>query len=185
MPLAYSQMIALGTIAPDFKLWDTVSGNFYSLNDFDINAPLVIIFSCNHCPYVLFINEKLVELANKYMLLGVNLLLISSNDVNKYPQDSPENMKLFAAKHNYKFAYLYDETQAVALDYAAACTPDIYVFGKGRKLAYRGQFCSARPSNGQAPTGDDLAAALNNLLAGKQVDSKQYPSAGCSIKWKP
>ncbi len=188
MPLQHSEMVDLGTDAPFFKLLNVMNGQTVALSDFRPDKPLVVIFSCNHCPYVLFIQTQLCELAKKYQSQGCNFVLISSNDIDKYPQDAPELMREFAQSYNFSFPYLYDETQSVARAYRAACTPDIYVYDKidnnNRKLAYRGQFCPARPSNGLIPNGQDLAAALTALLNNETVNSRQYPSAGCSIKWK-
>lgn len=183
MALKHSEMVELGTNAPYFNLPDTISGKMVALSDFQ-SQPVVVVFSCNHCPYVLFIQKELCALAKKYQQKGVAFVLISSNDVERYPQDAPDKMREFAAEYGFSFPYLYDESQSVARAYEAACTPDIYVYNTGHKLTYRGQFCPARPSNGLVPDGKDLAEALDALLNGAEVNPRQYPSAGCSIKWK-
>jgi peroxiredoxin len=181
---ATSNMLPLGTIAPPFNLFDTVSGKTMSLDKLKSDKATVIMFICNHCPYVKHINAELVRLTDEYMQKGISFIGISSNDVESYPEDSPENMKLMAEEPGYKFPYLYDETQEVAKAYNAACTPDIYVFDKDMKLVYRGQLDDSRPGNGIPVTGKDLRQALDSIIAGKPVDEKQIPSIGCSIKWK-
>jgi len=179
-----SMMLPLGTKAPDFKLPDT-GGKMVSLGDFG-NAPgLVIIFMCNHCPYVKHIRAGLSQLARDYKPRGLAVVGISSNDVANYPQDSPAKMAEEAKAAGYIFPYLYDETQAVAKAYHAACTPDIYLFDKDQRLIYRGQFDESRPGNNTPVTGKDLRAAIDAVLAGKPVASNQKPSIGCNIKWKP
>lgn len=184
MAATESNMLALGTIAPDFSLMDTVDDTVKSLQSLKGNKATVILFICNHCPYVLFVNKLLVELATIYKPKEVAFIAISSNNVEKYPQDAPDKMKLHALEHNYNFSYLYDETQYVAKAYDAACTPDIYLFDSDLKLTYRGQLCSARPSNGKIPTGEDLRYAIDCVLLHKKNERKQYPSIGCNIKWK-
>ncbi len=184
MALTESKMIALGTEAPDFKLLDVVSGKMMRLADFPVEKALVITFICNHCPYVIHVNDELVRLANDYSAKGVTFVAISSNDVVRYPQDSPEKMKELAAEVGYPFPYLYDETQEVARAYDAACTPDNYVFDADRKLAYRGQLDGSRPGNAVALTGEDIRAALDNVIAGTPLVGFQRPSSGCGIKWK-
>lgn len=178
-----SKMLALGTKAPDFKLLDTVSGEYKSLSGLKSEQATVVIFMCNHCPYVILMKEKLAELARAYHSKGVRFIAISSNDAENYPDDSPENMKLDAEKYGYCFPYLYDETQVVAKAYDAACTPDLYVFDSALRLVYRGQFDESRPGVGIAPTGADLSAALDAILAGDIVSTDQTPSLGCNIKW--
>lgn len=184
MAYTESNMLPLGTTAPDFQLPDTVSGKNLSFNEIAGNAATVVIFSCNHCPYVIHINPELVRLANDYLPKGVGFVAISANDVEKYPADAPDKMKMLAQTVGYPFPYLYDESQAVARAYDAACTPDIYVFDGKRKLAYRGRLDDSRPNSGTPLTGRDLRAALEAILAGDAPAAKQYPSAGCNIKWK-
>jgi peroxiredoxin len=176
-------MLPLGTVAPDFKLPDT-NGKIISLADFKDQAALLVIFLCNHCPYVIHIRGELSQLASDYMALKVGIVGINSNDAEKYPADSPAKMKAEVEKFGYEFPYLYDETQAVAKAYRAACTPDFFLFDKNRKLVYRGQFDASRPGNGVLVMGIDLRAALDALLAGKPVSEKQTASIGCNIKWK-
>lgn len=179
-----SAMIELGSAAPVFNLPDTVTGGLVNLNSVKSEKATVIMFICNHCPYVLHIVENLSALAADYKNKGVSFVAISSNDVEKYHEDSPGKMKEFAERYNFTFPYLYDETQETAKAYHAECTPDIFVYDKNLKLAYRGQYDESRPQNGIAPTGRDLKNALDNILAGKPVDPHQIPSIGCNIKWK-
>ncbi|BDS11975.1 thioredoxin family protein [Aureispira anguillae] len=183
MALTESNMLPLGMEAPDFALLDTVSGKEISLDELKSDKATVVMFTCNHCPYVLHINEELVALSKEYMAKGVSFVAISSNDVENYPQDSPEKMKALAAEVGYPFPYLYDATQVVAKAYDAACTPDFYVFDVDLKLRYRGRLCASRPNTDVPVTGEDLRAAIDALLAGEAVTEKQYPSAGCNIKW--
>jgi thiol-disulfide isomerase/thioredoxin len=184
MAATSSNMLALGTKAFDFNLLNPVNGKFTSLEDIKSDKGTVIAFVCNHCPYVLHINSKFVEIANKYIDLGVSFVAISSNDVINYPDDSPENMIKIAAKEGYNFPYLFDETQEIAKSYQAACTPDFYVFDSDMKLAYRGQFDDSRPNNGVDVTGIDLTAAIEAILIGAEVNPNQKASIGCNIKWK-
>ena len=184
MALTESNMLELGVKAPDFMLPDTVSGKMMSLSDIKSEKATVVIFSCNHCPYVIHVNPELVRVAKDYQARGVSFVAISSNDVDKYPQDGPDKMKELAEQVGYTFPYLYDETQAVARAYDAACTPDIYVFDGALTLVYRGRLDGSRPGNDLPLTGADLRAALDAVLAGEAVNPKQYPSAGCNIKWK-
>lgn len=184
MALTPSNMLPLGTAAPDFKLPDTVSGKKLSLDDVATDRATVVMFICNHCPYVIHVNEELVRLANDYAPKGVGFVAISSNDVVNYPADSPEKMAEHAKRVGYPFPYLYDESQAVARAYDAACTPDFYVFDGERKLVYRGRLDDSRPNSGTPLSGRDLRAALDAVLAGQAVADVQYPSAGCNIKWK-
>lgn len=179
-----SNMIELGTIAPDFTLIDTVSDKELSLQKLRGSKATVFFFICNHCPFVIHVNEELVNIANDFLEKGVSFIAISSNDVENYPQDAPHLMKKVAADYNYPFPYLYDESQEVAKAYDAACTPDIYVFDKDLKLVYRGQIDNSRPENGVPVTGKDLRNALQNLLDGKMISKVQKPSIGCNIKWK-
>ena len=179
-----SVMVPLGTKAPEFNLTDTISGKNFSLSELKSNKATVIMFICNHCPFVMHINDQLVKLANDYIPKGVSFIAISSNDVDNFPDDSPENMKKTAYSLGYPFPYLYDETQEVAKAYDAACTPDFYIFDGSLKLAYRGQLDDSRPSLDLPVTGIDIRNALDNLLIWKPVDEKQKPSIGCNIKWK-
>lgn len=176
-----STMLELGTEAPDFTL-PSVNGGNLSLSYADQSKGFVVMFICNHCPYVLHIEDELVKVANEYIARGIGFIAISSNDVEKYPQDSPEKM----AEKGYPFPYLYDEDQQVAKAYKAACTPDLFVFDDNRKLVYRGQFDDSRPKKDIPVTGNDLRKALDAVLAGKTIPEKdQIPSIGCNIKWKP
>jgi len=184
MAFMESNMLPLGTKAPDFTLPDTVSGKDMSLDEIMSDKATVIMFICNHCPYVLHVNPEIVRLANDYQQKGVHFVGISANDVERYPQDSPEKMKALADEVGYSFPYLYDETQEVAKAYDAACTPDFYVFDGEGKLFYRGRLDESRPKNDKPLTGADLRAALDAVLAGKSAPEKQYPSGGCGIKWK-
>ncbi len=177
-------MIPLGTKAPDFALPDVVTNKMLSLSELKGEKATLIMFICNHCPYVKHINTELVKLANDYMPKGVKFVAISSNDVSSHPEDSPELMKKGAIELKYPFPYLYDESQRVAKDYDAACTPDFYIFDKAMKLVYRGQLDDSRPSNKLPLTGQDIREALETLLSGKAIDPKQRPSIGCNIKWK-
>ncbi len=179
-----SNMLPLGTQAPNFKLPDTVSGNDLSLDDLKSDQATVIIFICNHCPFVKHVDEGIVALAKDYQAKGVSFVAISSNDVENYPQDAPDLMKEEAEKVGYTFPYLYDATQEVAKAYDAACTPDFYVFDGDMKCAYRGQLDDSRPGNEKPVTGKDLRSALDDILAGKEVSAPQIPSLGCNIKWK-
>jgi len=183
MALTPSTMLALGTPAPDFSLPDT-NGNIVSLSDFAQCEALLVMFICNHCPFVIHVREQLAQLGRDYQAKGVGIVAINSNDVANYPADSPEKMKQDAANAGYTFPYLYDETQGVAKAYRAACTPDFYVFGPGRRLAYRGQLDESRPNSGIPVTGKDLRAALDAVLDGRDVADDQLPSMGCNIKWR-
>jgi peroxiredoxin len=178
-----STMLPLGTNAPAFRLPDP-SGLIVSTADFSNTPALLVIFMCNHCPYVKHIREGLAKLARDYRSRGVTVVGINSNDVASYPADSPAKMAEEAASVGYVFPYLYDETQEVAKAYRAACTPDFYLFDKDQRLVYRGQFDDSRPGNGVPVTGKDLRAALDAVLAGKPVPANQKPSIGCNIKWR-
>ena len=184
MAFVESAMLPLGTPAPYFDLLDTVSGKSVSLGALQSEIATVVVFSCNHCPYVLHINSAWVALAKTYQAQGVSFVAISSNDITCYPQDAPERMTALAAAVGYPFPYLYDATQAVAKAYSATCTPDFFVFDGSLHLAYRGQFCASRPSNGLPVTGNDLCAALDNIIGGFPVAEPQRPSGGCGIKWR-
>ena len=184
MAVTPSNMLALGTTAPDFLLPDTVSGNSVSLSELSSEVATVIMFICNHCPYVVHVRNEIVRVARDYQPKGVKFAAISSNNIASYPEDSPEKMKILAEKWGFTFPYLYDESQSVASAYDAACTPDFYVFDKNNTLAYRGRLDDSSPGNNKPLTGKDLRAALDNILQGKPVDSEQFPSMGCNIKWK-
>ena len=179
-----STMLPLVTQAPDFRLQDT-NGKTVSLGDFKSAPALLVIFMCNHCPYVKHIRGGLAQLARDYLPRGVAVAGISSNDVKNYPADSPANMAHEAKSAGYLFPYLYDETQQVAKNYHAACTPDFFLFDKEQHLVYRGQLDDSRPGNNLQVTGKDLREALEAVLSGRPVPSAQKPSIGCNIKWKP
>ena len=179
-----STMLELGTPAPDFALPDT-DGRTVSLADFAGAPALLVMFLSNHCPYVKHLRGALAGLARDYQPRGVAFVGIMSNDVARYPADAPERMREERAACGWTFPYLYDEAQDVARAYRAACTPDIFLFDGERRLVYRGQFDDSRPSNGIAPTGADLRAALDAVLEGRPVPAEQRPSIGCNIKWKP
>ncbi len=179
-----STMLALGTRAPDFSLPD-LDGRIVSLADFRDAPALLVIFLCNHCPYVKHVAPGLASLARDYQARGVAVVGINSNDTDAYPDDAPERMVEEARQRGYTFPYLYDATQAVAHAYRAACTPDFYVFDQQRRLVYRGQMDDSRPRSDVLVTGRDLRAALDAVLAGQSVPEPQRPSLGCNIKWKP
>ncbi len=184
MALTESTMLELGTVAPDFALTDAVSGKMVKRDDFRGKQGLLVLFICAHCPYVKHIERSLGKLAADYAGKPLAIVAISSNDVNTHPADSPEGLKRQAKDNGFTFPYLYDESQAVAHAYNAACTPDPYLFDKDFKLVYRGQYDDSRPSNGVPVTGKDLRAAIDLVLAGKPVPAEQKPSIGCNIKWK-
>lgn len=181
---ATSTMLALGTSAPLFTLPDVVSGATISLDDYGDKKAVLVMFICVHCPYVRHVNEELARLGNDFVDSDIAIIAISSNDVDAYPDDSPESMKAEAAKHGYRFPYLYDEDQSVAAAYTAMCTPDFFLFGPDRTLVYRGRLDKSRPNTGIPVTGQDLRAAIDAVLSGEPVSDEQYPSMGCSIKWK-
>ncbi len=184
MSLTPSNPFPIGTQAPDFTLQDTVSGKSLTLQQLKGAKGTVILFICNHCPFVVHVNEALVKLANDYIKQGFGFIAISSNDVENYPQDSPELMKHIAERLQYPFPYLYDETQEVAKAYDAACTPDFYVFNADLKATYHGQLDDSRPGNGKPLTGQDIRNALNAILNNDSPLENQKPSIGCNIKWK-
>lgn len=193
MSLTQSTMIELGSPAPDFQLPAT-DGSNVSLDSFKSADALVVIFICNHCPYVIHIAPALASLAQEYMQNNIAFVAINSNDTANYPADSFDLMKVEKEKRGYPFPYLFDESQAVAKAYSAACTPDIYLFDKDRRLVYRGQFDDTRPqrissgnydSEASPATGADLRRPLDTLIAGGKIPEQQYPSMGCNIKWKP
>ncbi|MBK9255737.1 MAG: thioredoxin family protein [Saprospiraceae bacterium] len=184
MALTESNMLPLGVTAPVFKLPDTVSGHELSLDDVKGEEGTVIMFLCNHCPYVIHVNAEIVRIANDYKDKGIKFVGISSNDAVKYPDDAPDKMRIVAMVLQYPFPYLYDESQEVAKAYDAACTPDFYVFDKSLKLYYRGRIDQSRPGNNLPLSGSDLRNALDSMLNNDAFPEKQYPSAGCNIKWK-
>lgn len=184
MVLTPSTMQELGMQAPDFTLADP-KGKKFSLAELSIDKGLLVIFMCNHCPYVLHIRHKLLEKIREYQEMGIKVVAINSNDFTAYPDDSPENMAIDSDRHGYTFAYLVDEGQQVAKAYGAACTPDLFLFDSRKKLVYRGQFDSSRPGNNDAITGQDLTSAVERLVAGKPISPEQRPSMGCNIKWRP
>lgn len=178
-----STMLPLGTNAPDFSLPDT-EGKTVQLSDYAGSKALLVIFMCNHCPYVKHVADQLKTLSDDYMPQGLAVVAISSNDADKYPDDSPEAMANEKAERGYQFAYLFDESQSVAQAYAAACTPDFYLFDDQQRLVYRGQLDSSRPKTDIPVTGEDLRAAIDAVLAGQSPSDQQTPSIGCNIKWK-
>lgn len=184
MALTESTMLAIGTAAPEFSLLDVRTQRKFSFADVRGKRGTLVYFICNHCPYVLHVIDELVRVANDYAPKNIGTVAISSNDVEKYPVDSPDHMEGFAEKMNFDFPYLYDESQETARAYDAACTPDLYLFDADGKLYYRGRLDANRPGSGTEPDGKDLRAALDGLLAGRPSPEKQYPSAGCNIKWK-
>jgi peroxiredoxin len=180
-----SNMMLLGTVAPDFNLYNPQSEKHVALQDVKSDIATVVMFICNHCPYVIHVQDQLVKLANDYQAKGISFIAINSNDVISYPDDSPEKMKKVSEKLAYPFPYIFDETQNVAKAYQAACTPDFFVFDKDLKCIYRGQLDDSRPHNNEPVNGKDIRAALDAVLAGNPVDSDQKASLGCNIKWKP
>ncbi len=183
MAVTASKMLQLGTLAPDFSLPDT-KGDVISLSDFRQFPALLVIFMCNHCPFVKHVLSKMTALIKEYQAKGVAVVGINSNDVSSYPEDNPEMMAKAAEETGFTFPYLYDENQQVAKTYRAACTPDFFLFDKDKKLVYRGQMDNSRPSNDIPITGNDLTAAIDSILADKSVNPNQKPSMGCNIKWK-
>ena len=177
-------MLPLGTIAPDFELLDVVSGNSCNLSQLKGLKATVIMFICNHCPFVKHVNPQISKLAKDYISKGVGFIAISSNDVENYPNDSLENLEKQAIEHDFKFPYLYDQTQGVAKAYKAACTPDFYVFNSEMALVYRGQLDNSRPGNDKPSNGKDLRHALDCILNKEKNNQTQKPSMGCGIKWK-
>ena len=184
-----STMIPLGTAAPDFALTDTLSGNTVRLSDFTGKPALLVMFICNHCPFVKHVRAQLAQLGRDYQPRGVGIVAISANDIGGYPDDNPEMMAIEAREAGYTFPYLYDDSQSVAKAYSAACTPDFFVFNAQRRLVYRGQLDESRPSKYTGRdipvTGRDLRAALEAALGGRPALTQQYPSLGCNIKWRP
>jgi len=179
-----SYMLPLGSVAPKFRLPNTIDGNFLSLDEIRGPNGTLVVFICNHCPYVLHLLDKIVEVFNDVNKNKINSVAISSNDIENYPQDHPDQMKMLALDYNFRFPYLYDEDQSVALAYEAACTPDFFLFNSNLKLVYRGRFDDARPKNNEPVTGKYLIQAINNLSNGLPQSEIQVPSLGCNIKWK-
>ena len=184
MVMTESTMLPLGTQAPEFSLPDT-NGKTVSSKDLQGHAAQLVVFMCNHCPFVIHIQDGLAEFARDYQGKDLAMVGINSNNIATHPDDSPERMKADKEKLGYVFPYLYDESQEVAKAYTAACTPDFFLFDKESRLVYRGQFDASRPGNEIPVTGEDLRAAVNALLAGRTVSGDQHPSIGCNIKWKP
>lgn len=184
MSLTESTMLALGSIAPDFALTDAVTGKVVHRDDFRGSKGLALLFICAHCPYVKHIEQSLGQLGADYAGKPIALVAISSNDAENYPLDNPAGLKRQAQANGFPFPYLYDESQAVAHAYKAACTPDLYLFDAEFKLVYRGQYDASRPGNGVPVTGKDLRAAIDAVLTGAPVAAEQKPSIGCNIKWK-
>jgi thiol-disulfide isomerase/thioredoxin len=184
MALTPSTMLPLGTPAPSFELPDTRSGRSLSLQALRGEQATLVMFICNHCPYVKHVNPALVQLAQDYQPRGVSFVAISSNDAGAYPEDGPDQMRSLAARLGYPFPYLYDASQTVARAYEAACTPDFFLFDRELRLVYRGRLDDSTPGNGRPLTGADLRAALDAVLAGRAPDADQKPSMGCNIKWR-
>ena len=183
MALTPSTSLPIGTKAPNFHIRDVISDNYYSLNDLKSDRATVIMFICNHCPYVIHVNAELVRMAKEYRNKGVSFIAISSNDITAYPEDAPDKMSIVAKVLRYPFPYLYDKYQEVAKSYDAACTPDFYVFDGDLALTYRGRLDDSSPGNDVGLTGADLRAAIDATLSGNEI-SDQHPSMGCGIKWK-
>lgn len=184
MALTPSNMLPLGTKAPKFNLIDTKDNQQKSLTNLKGEIGTLVLFICNHCPFVIHVNKQLVQLANDYKSKGINCIAISSNDAEKYPQDAPELMKEHAKDNHYPFPYLYDESQDVAKAYDAACTPDFFLFNSDLILVYTGQLDDSRPGNGIPVTGKDLRLAMDALITNEPINPDQKPSMGCNIKWK-
>lgn len=184
MALTPSNMLPLGTKAPEFNLPDTVSGKNLSLQELKSDIATVIMFICNHCPYVKHIQKELVQLAQDYQTKNIAFIAINANDISRYPEDDPTKMKAIANQFHYPFPYLFDESQTVAQAYDAACTPDFYIFDKNLICVYRGQLDDSRPGNNIPVTGKDMRAALDAILANQPISPVQKPSTGCNIKWK-
>ena len=181
---ATSTMLALGTPVPDFRLPDVVTGRMVGRDDFSDREGLLVMFLCNHCPYVKHVEEGLVEFARDYANADLAVVAIASNDVSTYPEDAPDALAARARVLGFDFPYLYDESQEVATAFTAICTPDFFLFGPDRTLVYRGRFDESRPNSGKPVTGRDLRSAVDAVLAGDPVREDQWPSMGCSIKWK-
>lgn len=179
-----SNTVALGTLAPNFNLKDTNSSEWFSFQDLKGEKGTLVIFICNHCPFVHHVIDEIVMIANDYRVQGIGIITISSNDVVKFPQDAPELMTEFAFQNKFEFPYLYDETQEVAKAYNAACTPDFYLYDNQDKLVYHGQLDDSRPGNGIPLSGNDLRGAIDSVIYNRTINPDQKPSLGCNIKWK-
>lgn len=184
MAMTSSTMIPLGTKAPDFNLPDVVSGKTFSLASFAGKKGLLVMFICRHCPFVQHVKQELARLGKDYANQDLGIIAISANDAANFPDDLPEKLKAMARELDFTFPLCYDESQETAKSYTAACTPDFFLFDANRKLVYRGQLDESRPTNGKPVTGRDLRAAMDAVMAGKQVNPNQTPSIGCNIKWK-
>ncbi len=184
MAMTPSNMLPLGTVAPNFHLIDTVSDTTIGLNEVKGIKGTMIMFICNHCPFVIHVNPEISKMAKEYQSQGIQFIAISSNDVVNYPQDGPDLMRQVAQREDYSFPYLYDATQEVAKAYDAACTPDFYLFDHDLQLRYRGQLDDSRPGNGISLSGSDLRHAMDALLNNTDINAIQKPSIGCNIKWK-
>jgi peroxiredoxin len=180
-----STMLALGTAAPTFELPDVVSGKSISLATFADKKALLLIFLCQHCPFVKHVQDELAKIGHDYSDRSLGIVAISANDINNYPDDSPEKLKQMAQELSFNFPVCYDASQSVSKSYTAACTPDFFLFDRSQKLAYRGQLDDSRPSNGIPVTGRDLRQAIDALLEDRVIDFEQKPSIGCNIKWQP
>jgi peroxiredoxin len=180
-----STMLPLGTLAPDFSLPDVVTGDSVSLATFAGSKALLVMFICQHCPFVIHVKPELAKIGHDYVAKGVGIVAISANDAVKYPQDDPDHLKAMAQDLSLNYPLCYDASQAVAQAYQAACTPDFFLFDGELKLVYRGQLDSSRPGNEDPVTGADLRAAMDAVLVGKPISTEQAPSIGCNIKWKP
>jgi peroxiredoxin len=178
-------MASLGSLAPDFSLIDVVSDQTITLDSFTDKTGLLVMFICNHCPFVVHIKLQLAQLGQDYVDQGLGIVAISANDINTHPDDSPSHLKAMAEEFNFNFPMCFDPTQEVAKSYTAACTPDFFLFDHDLRLVYRGQLDDSRPSNNRPVTGKDLRGAIDHLLAGQKIDPNQKPSIGCNIKWTP
>ena len=185
MALTPSTMLCLETIAPDFSLLNVRTNKWVSLSDFQSKKVLLVMFICKHCPYVIHVQSELARIGKDYENKDIGIVAISANDAESYPDDSPKNLKQMAIDLDFRFSLLYDETQAVAKAYKAACTPDFFLFDGERRLVYRGQLDDNRPGNSKPITGKDLRNAIDLALQGKKNLGEQFPSMGCNIKWKP
>ena len=183
MALTYSNMLELGSSLEEFKLLNTVSGNDFSSSELDETKPSLIMFICNHCPYVIHYHDEIKRLANDFDNT-INMVAISSNDIKEYPQDGPDKMRELWLELGLSFPYLFDSTQDVAKNYKAECTPEFYLFDSSQKLIYRGRLDESSPNSELEPTGKDLRDSIGNMLNNKEINPNQFPSMGCNIKWK-